>query len=153
MVPEVAKRSMMLETVHHVTWCPDWSQSVQLIPTLCNQITPTLSILTIDCPQLSKRMERSKMYDHAHHYFFSLSPSLHLCLLTHSSIPHTAAASQHSSSIVCPIWTSFKMTHATICLIHTHHVHMLYIIALAGLETCGSRFLSFVLIPRSSLFI
>lgn len=97
--------------------------------------------------------------DHAHHYFsLSLSSpagAFHI-LHRHPSTLNCNVTPSLRPSTVCLIWTPSKTTHAAVfCLSCIHLIHMLCIIALDGLETCGTHFISVLLFGFlfSSVFV
>lgn len=110
-------------------------------------VIPIISILTVDCPRLWKRWSCTPL-------FLSLFLPLHLYLLEHFTwsigiparlivmFPHHLPAI-HSVSHLNLLEKPHMLLYFVFSCIH--FVHMLCVIALGGLETCGSHFISVVL--------
>lgn len=117
------------------------------------KVIPTASILTVDYPRLWQRWSCTPL-------FLSLSLSspagaFHI-LHRHPSTLNCNVTPSFRPSTVCLIWTPSKTTHAAVfCLSCIHLIHMLCIIALDGLETCGTHFISVLLFGFlfSSVFV
>lgn len=123
---------------------PDISCNTDLREMVQSKSFPTISILTVDRPQLWQRWSCTPL-------FISLSLSLSLCLCIFPSphllfIPallvvlflrHVLHASRNPLK---PL-----MCCCTLSLLYPPRSHAVRFIALGGLETCGSRFISVML--------
>lgn len=110
---------------------------------LCNHIYPHHIGTTADCLQLWQRWSCTPL-------FLSLFLSLYLSVSLWVCSPHPPTplcniTPSLTQSTLCPFKPLQTPHAAVLCFCCIHLVHMLCIIALGGLETCGSHFISFVI--------
>lgn len=129
----------MANTVYHVTqfWLGSISTTIpEIMQTKSSPTSPFWQLIAIGCDK----------DDHAHHYFslplsFCASAFVSLHLLEH----FTCSVGIPALSVTYPIHYLPHLNHTCCCILSCiHRVHMLCIIALGGLQTCGSHFISVV---------